>query len=86
MKKKLKAVGVLMVAVVAAYNVYASHVESEYSDVILANVEALAEGEDPTGCSGVIYVCISKLASTMEELQRNCSGSFNGSFNVLYDC
>ncbi|MBQ3190170.1 MAG: hypothetical protein IJB61_02840 [Bacteroides sp] len=86
MKKKLKALGVLMVAVVAAYNVYASHVESEYSDVILANVEALAEGEDTTGCSGVIYVCISKLASTIEEMQRNCSGSFNGSFNILDDC
>ena len=86
MKKELKSLLVVAVAAVAGYNVYASHIESEYSDVILANVEALAEGEDPTGCSGVIYVCISKLASTMEELQRNCSGSFNGSFNVLYDC
>ena len=86
MKKKLKTLLVVAVAAVAGYNVYASHVKSEYSDVVLANVEALAEGEDPTGCSGVIYVCISKLASTMEELQRNCSGSFNGSFNVLYDC
>ena len=45
MKKKLKVLGLLAVAVVAAYNVYASHVESEYSDVILTNVEALAEGE-----------------------------------------
>ena len=66
MKKKLKALGVLMVAVVAAYNVYASHVESEYSDVILANVEALAEGEVyPSDCSVYCepddrYTCIIK--------------------------
>lgn len=45
MKKKLKSLLVVAVAAVAGYNVYASHVKSEYSDVILANVEALAEGE-----------------------------------------
>lgn len=45
MKKKLKALGVLMVAAVAAYNVYASQGEGEYSDVVLANVEALADDE-----------------------------------------
>ena len=46
MKKKLKTLLVVAVAAVAGYNVYASHVESEYSDVVLANVEALAETED----------------------------------------
>ena len=52
MKKKLKTLLVVAVAAVAGYNVYASHVECEYSDVILANVEALAEGEVyPSECS-----------------------------------
>lgn len=46
MKKKLKSLLLVAIAAVAGYNVYASHVECEYSDVILANVEALAEVED----------------------------------------
>lgn len=66
MKKNCKALGVLALAVVAAYNVYASHVKSEYSDVVLANVEALAEGEVyPSDCSFYCqpddrYTCIIK--------------------------
>ena len=46
MKKKLKTLLVVAVAAVAGYNVYASHVKSEYSDVVLANVEALAMTEE----------------------------------------
>ena len=45
MKKELKSLLVVAVAAVAGYNVYASHIESEYSDVVLANVEALADDE-----------------------------------------
>lgn len=46
MKKELKSLLVVAVAAVAGYNVYASHIESEYSDVVLANVEALAMTEE----------------------------------------
>lgn len=48
MKKKLKALGVLMVAVVAGYNVYASQGLNSVTNVALSEVEALADGE--VGC------------------------------------
>ena len=54
MKKKLKTLLVVAVAAVAGYNVYASHVKSEYSDVVLANVEALAQSEIGSN----EYICI----------------------------
>lgn len=45
MKKLLKNLLVVAVAAVAGYNVYASHAENECSDMVLANVEALADEE-----------------------------------------
>lgn len=45
MKKKLKSLLLVAIAAVAGYNVYASQGEGEYSDVVLANVEALADDE-----------------------------------------
>lgn len=45
MNKFFKNFLVAVLVAVAGYNVYESHVEAGYSDVVLTNVEALADDE-----------------------------------------
>ena len=50
MKKKLLGmVVVVVVAIVAGYNVYISQNETKLSDLVLANVEAFAWGGETSG-------------------------------------
>lgn len=64
MKKKLFAILIVaVVAVFAGYNVYQSQKGEMMSDLMLANVEALADGEYPSSpkpgskCKGGPYMC-----------------------------
>ncbi len=60
MKKKISAVSMFaVVALVAGINVYHSQRTVDMSDVALANVEALAQGEAefPYYCVGVEWEC-----------------------------
>ena len=53
MKKKLFSVlAVVAIVTVAGYNVYNAKSEVKLSDLALANVEALANGESSTGNTG----------------------------------
>ncbi|MDR1371596.1 MAG: NVEALA domain-containing protein [Dysgonamonadaceae bacterium] len=58
-KKILRGCAVLVIAVVAAYNLYLSNSnESAMSDVSLANVEALADDESSGGCKlNLLRIC-----------------------------
>lgn len=59
MKKKIFAILIVaVVAVFAGYNVYQSQKGEMMSDLMLANVEALAGGENgPTSCPGGRHLC-----------------------------
>lgn len=65
MKKKIIGIiSVVAIAVVAGYNVYTSQNNAKLSDLVLANVEALADnGEYPASpnpgsdCKGGRYMC-----------------------------
>ena len=54
MKKTMKAAFVVAVAAVIGYGVYENQQADTMSDIMLANVEALASGE---GGSGNVYCC-----------------------------
>ena len=59
-KNVVKSIMIAVVAIFAGYNVYQSNMNSnELSDVMLANVEALAQGESTTSsCSyRITYMC-----------------------------
>ena len=87
MKKLIKYAFMAAAIAVAGYNVYKSQsVMNGMSEFALANVEALADDETSTGCSGTIYVCLSELEKVKEEVYRNCSGNFSGYFFILHDC
>lgn len=47
---------VAAIASFAGYNIYQSQMET-MSDLMLANVKALASGESPTECPGGRYLC-----------------------------
>ena len=68
MKKRIfKGLAITAFAMVAGYNVYQSNNEVKgMSELMLANVEALAQGEQGTNCTGFYYVCQSNLASFLE--------------------
>lgn len=57
MKKFLKYAFVAALVTVAGYGVYASQKSDAMSDLMLANVEALARGEGPTDCPGGRHLC-----------------------------
>ena len=50
MKKVMKAAFVVAVAAVAGYNIYTNLKSNTMSDMMLANVEALASGEGGSDC------------------------------------
>lgn len=62
MKKNfIKSTMIAVVAIFAGYNVYQSNVNTiEMSDIMLANVEALAqnEGSDNWYCVGEFFTCL----------------------------
>lgn len=69
MKKKLLGmVVVVVVAIVAGYNVYISQNETKLSDLVLANVEAFAWGGETSG-SYYLHPCPTMLAQSV--VQRN---------------
>ena len=73
MKKNiLKIAFVTAVALVSGINVFNVQKSESLSDIALANVEALAGGEQGTICDGFYYVCQSELSSFLEEKDRNC--------------
>ena len=87
MKRTLKIALLLAVIMFAGYNFHLSNNETEsMSEAVLLNVEALAQNETSSKCSGTIYVCLSELEKVKEEINRNCSGNFTGYFIVLHDC
>ena len=63
MKKTiLKCLVVATFAMIAGYNMYQSNSKTEgMSELMLANVEVLAQNETSSKCSGTIYVCLSEL-------------------------
>ena len=80
LKKIIKFTFVTAIVAVAGYNVYESQsVMNGMSEFALANVEALAGGEDNWGCpncgtcTGTFYVCESDYDSWWNDAQRNCS-------------
>ena len=65
-------------ALMAGYSVYTSKQEKTMSDLALANVEALANGEDwgnpdAGNCTGTFYICESNYDQWWDDAQRNCS-------------
>ena len=57
-----KTLAVVAFAMIAGYNVYESDSKTEgMSELMLANVEVLAQNETSSKCSGTIYVCLSEL-------------------------
>ena len=83
-KKVLKVAFVVAIVLVGGLNVFNAQKVNVLSDVTLANVEALANGEEGTICTGFYYVCESNLASFLEEKARNCDVD-NVGYAVL-DC
>ena len=83
-KKVLKAAFVAAIAMVSGKNVFNALKSELLSDVALANVEALANGEQETICEGFYYVCQSELSSFLAEKDRNCDVD-NVGYAVL-DC
>ena len=67
MKTKLFKIGlVIVVAMVAVINVFNSQKSVQLSDVAMANVEALAQGEGSVGCTGSYDVPNHYLSYTKE--------------------
>ena len=65
-------------AFMAGYSVYTSQQKKTMSDLALANVEALANGEDwgnpdAGNCTGTFYICESNYDQWWDDAQRNCS-------------
>lgn len=57
-KNLLKGLAVAALAMIAGYNVYQAHSETEgMSELMLANVEALAQSESTEPCEKVCYKC-----------------------------
>ena len=53
-----KTLAVVAFAMIAGYNVYQAHSETEgMSELMLANVEALAQAESTEPCEKVCYKC-----------------------------
>lgn len=81
MKSIVKTVAMMALVGVVALKAYNKQNEAQVSDVVLANVEALAnlEGEENWGCpscgtcSGIYYVCESDYDSWWNDAGRNCS-------------
>ena len=77
----MKATFIAAIAMVTGVNVFNAQKSEPLSDVVLANVEALAKGEGdehwgcPTcgTCSGLYYVCQSDYESWWEDAGKNCS-------------
>ena len=71
------------IAMVCGINVFNAQKSESLSEIVLANVEALAVGEGegdehwgcPTygTCSGIYYVCQSDYDSWWDDAGRNCS-------------
>lgn len=57
MKKMIKIAFVAAFAAIAGYNVYSIQKTNKLSDLVLANVEALASGEGSQPCEDVCYRC-----------------------------
>lgn len=53
MKSVVKTVAMMAIVCVVALKAYSNQNEVQFSDVVLANVEALAEGEDGLGNVGI---------------------------------
>lgn len=85
MKKIIKVAFMAAIVAVTGYNMSQSQsVMNSMSDLALANVEALANGEQGTNCTGFYYVCQSNLASFLAEKKQNCDID-NVSY-VVIDC
>ena len=85
MKKNfVKASFVVAIVMVSGINMFSSQKSETLSEVALANVEALANGEQETICEGFYYVCQSELSSFLAEKDRNCDVD-NVGYAVL-DC
>jgi hypothetical protein len=80
----------MMIAAVAAWNVYVSQSKNEMalSDVTLANVEALAQetwGCSSCGtCTGTYYICFSEYDRFWSDTERNC-GALDITL-IIMDC
>lgn len=75
MKKFLKFAFVAILVAVAGYGVYASQKSDTVSDLMLANVEALADGTEigPTP-PGTSYSCVYGVSYGGIGIVRNCVG------------
>ena len=76
MKKTFIAACVAAILGIAGYNLYTTYAQSQLSNIALSNLEALADGEEDSPCSGSYcefiysdgsscYVCCTKNQSPM---------------------
>lgn len=65
MKKVLKIAIVVVVALIAGYNVYAFRQSAELSDLALANIEALSNDEIVDKCKGCATYYLGKKCCTL---------------------
>lgn len=77
-KNIIRTIFVVAFALMAGYNVYTSQQGKIMSYLALANVEALANGEDwgnpdAGNCTGTFYICESNYEQWWNDAQRNCS-------------
>lgn len=81
----IKAAFVAAIAMVCGINFLNTQKYETLSEVALANVEALADDEYQTVCTGFYFVCESEFESFKEEKKKNCDVD-EIEYEVLFGC
>lgn len=86
MKKNIiKATFLAAIAMVCGVSFLNTQKSETLSEVALANVEALADDEHQTICTGFYFVCASEFESFKEEKKKNCDVD-EIEYEVLFGC